>query len=141
MKNQLHALEAEGITRMEWQNRKQPVQDLKGPVLAYNCNQICDTCHKHLQTGKVPCNALAKQLWLGEVPEELSSLRYIEKVLIQCIRVNGCFICVASSGMRKMVAHAIAFKSPIAKVYHSLPPPIEDLDETHAILFTGPYSR
>jgi hypothetical protein len=40
--------------------------------------------------------------------------------------------------MRKMVAHAIAFETPVARVYHSLPPPVEDLDEVLAILFTGP---
>ena len=83
-------------------------------------------------------NALATGLWLGDVPEELSSLRYIEKLLIQRVHVNGCFISVASSSMRKMVAHAIAFELPVARVYHSLPPPVEDLDETLAILFTGP---
>jgi hypothetical protein len=75
----------------------------------------------------VPHNALARGLWLGDVPEELSSLRYIEKLLIQKVCVSGCFIWVASSGMRKMVAHAIAFESPVARVYHSLPPPVEDL--------------
>jgi len=107
-------------------------------VLASNCDQVCDICHKHLQAGKVPCNALARGLWIGDVPEELSSLRYIEKIVVQHVHVNGCSIRVASSGMREMVAHAVAFESPVAKVYHSLPPLVEDLDETLAILFTGP---
>jgi hypothetical protein len=68
------------------------------------------------------------------VPEELCSLQYIEKLLIQKVQVNSCFVCVASLGMRKMVAHAIAF----AKVYKILPPPVTDLDKVLAILFTGP---
>jgi Helitron helicase-like domain at N-terminus len=34
--------------------------------------------------------------------------------------------------------HVIAFESPVAKVYNTLPPPIEDLDEVLAVLFTGP---
>lgn len=45
---------------------------------------------------------------------------------------------VASSGLWKMVANAIAFESPVAKVHNILPPPIEDLDNVLAILFTGP---
>jgi hypothetical protein len=96
------------------------------------------TVAKKIQLGKVPEHALAKGLWLGNVPAELENLRYIERLLVQKIRVNGCFIRVASSGLRKMVSHAIAFESPVSKVYNTLPPPIEDLDEVLAILFTGP---
>ncbi|KAF8235685.1 hypothetical protein L208DRAFT_1255347 [Tricholoma matsutake] len=36
------------------------------------------------------------------------------------------------------MAHVIAFESPVAKVYNTLPPPIEELDEVLAVLFTGP---
>ncbi|KAF8225958.1 hypothetical protein L208DRAFT_1304308, partial [Tricholoma matsutake] len=138
IKNQLHVLEAEGVTRTERRSNKEAIQSIKGPVLASNCDHVCDTCCKHLWIGNVPWNALAKGLWVGDVPEELSSLWYIEKLLVQHVHMNGCFVHVASSGMRKMVAHAIAFDSPVAKVYHSLPPPIEDLDEVLAVLFTGP---
>ncbi|KAF5370369.1 hypothetical protein D9758_006967 [Tetrapyrgos nigripes] len=37
-----------------------------------------------------------------------------------------------------MISHVIAFDSPVAKVYDTLPPPPEDLDEVLAIMFTGP---
>jgi hypothetical protein len=37
-----------------------------------------------------------------------------------------------------MASHVIAFESPVPKLYHSLPPPLEDLDDVLAILFTGP---
>ncbi|KAF8220467.1 hypothetical protein L208DRAFT_1333555 [Tricholoma matsutake] len=37
-----------------------------------------------------------------------------------------------------MVLHVIAFESPVPKVYHRLSPPVEDLDEVLAVLFTGP---
>jgi Helitron helicase-like domain at N-terminus len=58
--------------------------------------------------------------------------------LVARVRVNSCFARVASSGLRKMASHVIAFKSPVPKIYHKLPPPIEELDEVLAILFTGP---
>ena len=38
-----------------------------------------------------------------------------------------------------MTAHVIAFESPLPKVYHILPPPVEDMDDVLAVLFTGPY--
>ncbi|TFK59663.1 hypothetical protein BDN72DRAFT_780417 [Pluteus cervinus] len=37
-----------------------------------------------------------------------------------------------------MVSHVIAFEAPTAKVYHQLPPPLKDMDDVVAILFTGP---
>ncbi|KAF5367284.1 hypothetical protein D9615_010468 [Tricholomella constricta] len=37
-----------------------------------------------------------------------------------------------------MIAHLVAFESPLPKVYEMLPPPVEDLDDVLAILFTGP---
>ena len=36
-----------------------------------------------------------------------------------------------------MASHVVAFESPVPKVYHCLPPPMENLDEVLAVLFTG----
>ena len=91
-----------------------------------------------MRKGKVPRYSLANGLWLGAVPEVLSSLTYIERLIVARVRVNSCFIRVASSGLRKMASHVIAFESPVPKLYQCLPPPVEDLDEVLAILFTGP---
>ena len=77
------------------------------------------------------------QEWIGKVPPELLELRFIEKLLIARLRHNCCFVRVAS-GMRKMTSHVVAFQSPTPKMYETLPPPVEDLDEVLAILFTGP---
>ena len=40
--------------------------------------------------------------------------------------------------MQKMKANAIAFQTPLPKVYDILPPPKEDIEEVLAIMFTGP---
>jgi len=37
-----------------------------------------------------------------------------------------------------MTSHVITFESSIPKVYSALPPPLDDLNEVLAILFTGP---
>jgi hypothetical protein len=136
--NQLYVLESEGGARKERKKASEEIGNLAGPIIDHTCDQICESCRKNIRLGKVPRCALANGLWIGGVPEELCSFRYIEKLLIQKVQVNGCFVCVASSGMRKMVAHAIAFEAPVAKVYKILPPPVTDLDEVLAILFTGP---
>jgi len=74
---------------------------------------------------------------LGKVPKELSSLTFVEKLLISRVRRNRCIIRVAS-GRYKMRANAISFQNPIPKVYDTLPPPLEELDQVLACMFTGP---
>ena len=138
VKNLLHVLQAPGVTRIERSDEAQPIREFKCPVLDYACNCICNSCRQQVRKGKVPHRALANGLWLGAVPEVLSCLTYVERLLVSRVRVNSSFIRVASSGLRKMASHVIAFESPVPKLYHCLPPPVEDLDEVLAILFTGP---
>jgi hypothetical protein len=136
VKNFLGILEAPGVTRIE-RRKDTNIKEYTGPVLDYACSQICDTCRKDIRKGKVPRLALANNLWLGKVPDELKKLRFVEKILISRVRHTCAFVKVAS-GMRKMKANVVAFESPIPKIYSVLPPPREDLDEVLAILFTGP---
>ncbi|KAF8236763.1 hypothetical protein L208DRAFT_1038676, partial [Tricholoma matsutake] len=117
VKNQLHILEASGMTRVEWKDATRAIHEFKGPVIDYKCNWICDCCRKHLWKGQVPWNALAKGLWLGTVPEELASLRFVERMLVACVRINSSFVWVAASSLRKMTSHVITFESPVPKIY------------------------
>jgi hypothetical protein len=137
VKNFLHVLERKGLTRIERKSDATKVREYPGPVLDYSCSRICDGCRMSVRKGKVPRLALAKGLWLGKVPDELKSLRFVEKLLIARVRHTCCYVKVAS-GMRKMKANVIAFQSPIPKVYDVLPPPRSEMNDVLAILFTGP---
>ena len=75
--------------------------------------------------------------WLGKIPTQLQDLSYAEQLLIARIRHNRCLVWV-SSGMRKMTANPISFANPIPKVYKTLPPPIEEMDDVLAFIYTGP---
>ncbi|KAF8237905.1 hypothetical protein L208DRAFT_1244812, partial [Tricholoma matsutake] len=99
--NQLHVLEASGTTRVEQRNISDPVHKFQGPVLDYKCNCLCYSCHKHIRKNERPPHALANGSWIGDIPEELASLRFVEKMLITCVRVSCCFVHVASSGLKK----------------------------------------
>ncbi|TFK58815.1 hypothetical protein BDN72DRAFT_781548, partial [Pluteus cervinus] len=133
----LEILEIEGIAKQERLDESDPIQDLMGPVIALDCKNICTTCRTSLYSGKIPKYALANGLWIGEIPSVLQNLTFIEKLLVSRVRLNCCFVRVAS-GFRKMISHVIAFESPMPKIYDKLPPSLEDLDEVLAILFTGP---
>ena len=118
----LHILTTSGVTRKERKNKNAPVCEYSGPVLDYTCNRVCDHCRRCIRKGKTPHLALANGLWLGKVPDELKSLRFVEKLLIARVQHTCSYVKVAS-GMRKMKANIIAFESPISKIYNILPPP------------------
>ncbi|THU84044.1 hypothetical protein K435DRAFT_604569, partial [Dendrothele bispora CBS 962.96] len=118
MKNYLHVLIQPSVTRKECRSNSDPITEILGPVLDENCSKICDTCRKSLREGKRPRISLANGLWLGSIPDELKDLNFMEKLLIQKIRTNCCFVKV-SSGMRKMISHVIAFETPVVKVYQT----------------------
>ncbi|KAF8837502.1 hypothetical protein BDN67DRAFT_909124 [Paxillus ammoniavirescens] len=100
---------------------------------------MCKICLNCIKQNKIPTKSLANGLWLGEVPGELRGLTFIEKLLVSRVRLNRCIVKVASSGSRKMVANSIAFKHPSQKIYTTLPPPLVDLDDILACVFTGPH--
>jgi hypothetical protein len=93
-------------------------------------------CVEFLQKKKVPTLALANGLWVGNIPDELQNLTYAEQLLIARVRHNRCIVKV-SSGMSKMCANAISFSNPMPKIYNILPPPIEEMDEVLAFIYTG----
>ncbi|THV02101.1 hypothetical protein K435DRAFT_575081, partial [Dendrothele bispora CBS 962.96] len=117
MSNYLHVLTQPGVSRKERSSMKEGITELKGPVLDHSCNQVCSICRKSLREGKIPRISLANGFWLGAVPDELKKLTFMEKLLVQKIRTNCCFVKV-SSGMRKMISHVIAFETPVPKVYN-----------------------
>jgi hypothetical protein len=84
----------------------------------------------------MPKFALARGLWLGEIPDELQQLSFAEKLLIGRVMHNQYVVCVAK-GMHKMIANAVAFEYPMQKIYTVLPPPIEEMDELLAFIHSS----
>src|SRR6202046_1368443 len=74
---------------------------------------------------------------VGQIPDELKYLTYAEQLLIARVHHNRCIVKV-SSGMFKMCANAISFSYPMPRIYNVLPPPVEELDEVLAFIYTGP---
>src|SRR6201987_2870563 len=133
----LEILQTETVTRRERKQENDRVESLPGPVMIKGLSQVCQQCHKSLSANKVPKYALANGMWLGDVPLVLSDLTFAEKLLIARVRHNRCIVRV-SSGWHKMTANAISFTNPTPKVYNILPPPIKELEEVLAFIYTGP---
>ncbi|TFK53372.1 hypothetical protein OE88DRAFT_1606545, partial [Heliocybe sulcata] len=120
IQDKLNMLSDDGrnITRKERKIAGDPVEIVPGPILAENCDSVCENCINYLKTDRRPIHALANGLWLGLVPKELKNFTLAEKLLIAKVRHNRCVVRV-SSGMYKMHANAIMFANPTPKIYHT----------------------
>ena len=130
-------LKRSGVSQKQRSSVHDPVEDLNGPIMIQNLDHICQKCQKSIFAGKRPLLSLANGIWIGDVPAELSDLSYAEQLLIARVRHNRCIIRV-SSGMHKMIANAIVFENPTPKIYNIMPPPLDELDEVLAFIYTGP---
>jgi hypothetical protein len=105
------------VGRQERLCTSDPVVSLKGPILAENCEHVCQTCHAFLKKGKKPPQSLANSFWIGNIPTVLQNLTFAEKMLISKIRHNKCLVRV-SSGRAKMTANVIMFSNPTVTRQH-----------------------
>jgi hypothetical protein len=78
----------QGFTKKERKCSTDPITELDGNVIDTSCEHICVYCEKKIRCGKIPKFALARGLWLGEIPEELQQLSFAEKLLIGRVRHN-----------------------------------------------------
>src|SRR5271155_1595424 len=117
----LDILCVENIGRKERKMASDPIVPLSGRILDPKCENICNECENVLLNGKIPSNALAHGIWIGEIPQQLQDLTLIESMLISRVCHNRCVVRV-SYGRAKMTANAIMFMNPSAKIYHILPP-------------------
>ena len=125
-----------GVTRLPRNSANDPIREIDGPIIDANCKHVCHECVSFLEKKVMPPMALANGLWVGNVPKELSDLTFVERLLVSRVRSNRCIVHVLKGGW-KMRANAIMFPTPIPKLCNILPPPIEELDEVIAFMFTG----
>lgn len=127
----------QGVTRKERFSETDPVEELPGPVYDRLCSDICLDCFDCLGKRRLPSNALANGMWLGNPPNELKDLSFAERQLIARVRHSACLFRV-KSGMYRMQANAIMYATPMPKIYKVLPPPREEMDDVLAFLYLGP---
>ena len=125
-----------GVSRLPRNSIDDPIREIEGPIVDARCKHVCHECVSFLEKRKMPPMALANGLWVGNIPKELSDLTFVERLLVSRVRSNRCIVHVLKGGW-KMRANAIMFPSPVPKLCNILPPPVEELDEVIAFMFTG----
>ena len=64
-------------------NEKYPCQTYMNVQQSFDGKQyICNTCHKKVINGKLPCQAVVNKMYVDETTTELSLLEKIEQILI-----------------------------------------------------------
>jgi hypothetical protein len=58
-----------GFTQKERKLSTEPITELRGNIMDTSCKYICTDCEQKVRCGKMPKFALARGLWLGEIPE------------------------------------------------------------------------
>jgi hypothetical protein len=110
----INLLKVDGVTRKARCKSFDPVRELRGPILAPGCSIVCLIYVESLEKKKMPNLALANDLWVGKIPDELKDLTYAEQLLIARVHHDRCIVKV-SSGMFKMRAKAISFQTQCLK--------------------------
>ena len=67
---------------------------------------ICKTCHSKVLKGSIPCQAVCNNLYLDEIPQELSSLQKLEQILV-AKRIVFEKIVVMPKGQQRKIKGAI----------------------------------
>ena len=64
-------------------NEKYPCQTYFNIQQSFDGKQyICNTCHSKVIKGKLPCQAVVNNMYVDEIPTELSSPEKLEQILI-----------------------------------------------------------
>ncbi len=122
------------MTRVERKHNTEPVTYIHGPVIDNKCKIVCLECADSVRRKKLPKNALANGLWLGEVPSILTDLTFAEQSIIARVRINR-FAVKLQSGMYKTKCNIIAFQNPVPQILETLPPPTSDIEDFFAVMF------
>ena len=128
------------ITRRKRTSNDDEITYIKGPILDPKCTHICTNCYTTIQNDNIPHNALANGLWIGEVPSQLQNLSWAEKLLIARVHHNFCVMKFSMSGLKglcKLKANAISYATPMPKIYKTLPPSKDELDDVLAFIYIG----
>ena len=94
------------------------IQNIFADKLSFdNKEYICKTCHSKIIKGKVPCQAVYNDMFVDDIPTELSSLEKLEQILI-AQRIVFEKIVVMPKGQQRKIKGAICNVPKLAKVYH-----------------------
>jgi len=110
------------------------------PATATTSLTLCNTCALQLASYQLPPAALANCRWLGEVPEVLQGLTWIEERLIARAHISGIIYRLerrSNSSYLGIKGHAVVYPQDTRALLDLLPLPPSRLPDTVRVVWTG----
>ncbi len=82
---------------------------------------ICHTCHRHLQKGNMPPQAVINNLWLDDIPEELKSLNPLEMHLVSIVQPFMKIVPLPRGGQKGVRGQMVCVPANLQRTADSLP--------------------
>ena len=101
---------------------------------------ICDSCHRSIMANRRPTEALSNYRWIGEQPEELSDLTWIEELLIARAHLVGRVIRLEERKATSYFAlkgHTILLPQDTTRLLDLLPMPLSSLPDIVRVVWAG----
>src|SRR6266496_1712016 len=101
---------------------------------------LCNSCAVQLESNQLPPAALANYRWLGEVPEVLQGLTWIEERLIAHAHISGTILrleCQSNASYLGIKGHAVLYPQDTRTLLDILPLPPSHLPDMIRVVWTG----
>jgi hypothetical protein len=101
---------------------------------------LCTSCVSQLTSHRLPPAALANFRWIGEVPEVLQNLTWIEERLIARAHITGCIYRLqrqSNASYLGLKGHAVVYPQDTRALLNILPVPPSRLPDTIRVVWTG----
>lgn len=101
---------------------------------------LCSSCHRHLTDKKTPRDSLANYRWMGNVPDELKDLNWIEESLVSRAHLIGKIVRLQNRNVTSYFAikgHAVLVPQDTRKLVDLLPASPDSLLESIRVVWVG----
>ena len=102
--------------------------------------QVCDSCHRSILANRRPTEALSNYRWIGDQPDELSDLTWIEELLIARAHLVGRVIRLEERKATSYFAlkgHTILLPQDTTRLLDLLPMPLSSLPDVIRVVWAG----
>ena len=107
--------------------------DMSNPILT-----ICKPCNYKLQQHRLPPQALANYRWVGELPEQLKELTWLEEKLLARRHLVGSIVRLEErQGYLGLKGHMILVPQNTTELVNILPRSISSLPDMIRVVWTG----
>jgi hypothetical protein len=101
---------------------------------------LCESCHESIVAGRTPDASLSNYRWVGDQPEELRDLSWLEELLIARAHLVGRIVRLEerkASSYFSLKGHTILLPQDTTRLLDLLPMPLSALPDVARVVWAG----